>query len=272
GRRAAPATPAEAQERLARALSWPASPGALPIRPRYLAPQPAAAEAGLPGYTAQRFFFFTEPSVAVAGTMLRPAVEGAEARTWLMLLPNGTASDEADLQETLDLVHAGHRVCLFDPRGRGAVRSLPTHGSRGYDDWLGFEAYTNYVEMLLGGSTLASRVFDVARALEFLARHEATPGGLALRGHSSAALWGYFAAALDKRVRQTHLSQMLPSWTEVVETRLYDPAAITAAAVIPGVLQHFDLPDLRQCFDGRELRLDHPLRVAVSAEQLPLRP
>ena len=39
---------------------------------------------------------------------------------------------------------------------------------------------------------------------------------------------------------------------------------------LPGVLQHLDLPDLRQCFAGRELVLDSPLPVAALPEQLPL--
>jgi hypothetical protein len=126
--------------------------------------------------------------------------------------------------------------------------------------------------MLFDGSTVSERAFDVARALEFLARHEATPGGFALRAHGPAALWGYLAAALDPRVRTVHLTARLPSWGAVVETRLYDPQTITAAQVVPGVLQHFDLPDLAPLFSGRDLRLDDPLPVAARPEQLPLRP
>lgn len=276
-RRPAAATAVEATERLGRVLDWPAPPGTLPIRPRYFAASEMKGRDGAGAYSAQRFYFFTQPDIAVAGTMLRPPVERSDALTWLVLLPAGTASDQADLDESLDLVRDGHRVCLFDPRGRGAVRSVPTHvpahgaseASRGYEGWLGFEAYTNCLEMLLGSSVTSARVFDVARALEFLAWHEAAPGGLALRGHGAAALWGYLAAALDTRVRVTVLTQMLPSWNEIVETRVYDEEAITAAVVIHGVLQQLDLPDLRQCFDGRELRIESPLRVAAAPEQLP---
>jgi hypothetical protein len=264
-RRPAPATPAEAGERLAAALAWPVAPEALPIRPRYF----AAVEGD--GYSVQQFFFFSAPDLAVAGVMLRPADERADACTWLALLPDGTASDEAALGECVALVRQGNRVCIFDPRGRGAVQSHPTQG-RHADSYLSFEAYNNYLTMLFDGSTVAERAFDVARAVEFLARHEPTPGGMALRGHGIAALWGYLAAALDERVRVVHLTGMLPSWREVVETRLYDARAINASAVIPGVLQHFDLPDLEQCFAGRELRIEAPLDVAARPEQLPLGP
>lgn len=57
-----------------------------------------------------------------------------------------------------------------------------------------------------------------------------------------------------------------------METRLYAEGAITAAGVVHGVLQHLDLPDLRQCFVGREFRIELALRVAATPEQLPLSP
>jgi hypothetical protein len=92
-----------------------------------------------------------------------------------------------------------------------------------------------------------------------------------VRGAGVAALWGYLAGALDERIRGAHLTGMLPSWTEVVETRVFDSDTITAAMAIPAVLRHFDLPDLRQCYAGRDLRIEAPLRVPALPEQLPLR-
>jgi hypothetical protein len=42
--------------------------------------------------------------------------------------------------------------------------------------------------------------------------------------------------------------------------------------VVPGVLQRFDLPDLRACFASRDLEIVEPLRVAVDLAKLPLKP
>jgi hypothetical protein len=83
-------------------------------------------------------------------------------------------------------------------------------------------------------------------------------------------LWGYLAGALDERIRVAHFTGMLPSWEAVVETRIFDSEAVTAAMALPGVLQHLDIPDLRQCFAGRELIVDAPLRVEAPPERLPL--
>ena len=126
--------------------------------------------------------------------------------------------------------------------------------------------------MLLGRTTLASRVFDVLRAVRFLTELERAADGVALRGYGTAALWGYLAAALEQRIHTVHVSGMLPSWQEVVDTRLYDGRAITSAVAVPGVLQELDLPDLHRCFAGRELIVEAPLRVPAGAGSLPLRP
>jgi cephalosporin-C deacetylase-like acetyl esterase len=268
-RRTPSADSLEAAERLERALGPMPALDATPIRPRYFAPKEAD------GCTAQQVFFWSQPEVAVAGTLLRPqrdlSAGAARARTWLVLLPHGTASDEEALAEAIGLARGGALAFVFDPRGRGAVKSLPLTNYAPYDSWLGQEGWTNYVEMQLGHTTLASRVYDVRRAVSFLEQFEGARGAVAVRGRGVAALWGYLAAALDERVRAAHLSGMLPSWEEVVETRLFDSDTITAAMVIPGVLQHLDLPDLRQCFAGRELRIESPLRVAALPERLPLR-
>ena len=159
---------------------------------------------------------------------------------------------------------------VFDPRGRGAVKAVPITDYAPYNTLQGPEAWLNYVEMLTGHTTLASRVYDVRRAVSFLEQFEGAAGRVAIRGHGIAALWGYLAAALDERIRAAHLTGMLPSWEEMVETRLFDSETITAAMALPGVLQHLDLPDLRQCFAGRELVLDVPLPVAAPRSSCPL--
>jgi hypothetical protein len=274
-RRQPPASPGEAAERLGRALGPMPALDATPIRPRYFTTKPAD------GYSVQHVFFFSEPQVAVAGTLLRPLQEGpppqtsqtqtGQAQTWLVLLPDGTASAEADLQEAIALACGGATVFVFDPRGRGAVKSASLTLYAPYDSWLGQESWTNYVEMLLGRTSLASRVYDVRRAVSYLEQFEGARGRVALRGTGVAALWGYLAGVLDDRIGTLHLTGMLPSWTEVVETRIFDSDTVTAAMAIPGVLQHLDLPDLRQCFAGRDLRIESPLRVAVPPDRLPLR-
>ena len=263
-----PQTAADAAARLTRALGPVPAVDATAIRPRYFDAR------GGEGYDTQQVYFWSQPGVAVAGTLLRPPPPRdatRPARTWLVLLPHGTASDPEALAGASDLARAGDPVFVFDPRGRGAVRSVPITTYAPYDSWLGQEGWMSYVEMVLGGTTLASRVYDVRRAVSFLEQFEGAAGTVFVHGTGIAALWGYLAGALDERIRGAHLSGMLPSWTEIVETRIFDSDTITAALGVPAVLQSFDLPDLRRCYAGRELRIEAPLRVPALPEQLPLR-
>jgi cephalosporin-C deacetylase-like acetyl esterase len=262
-RPAPPTTAEEATRRLTRALGPMPALDATPIRPRYFDPRLAD------GYSTQQVFFFSEPGIAVAGTLLRPAAE-AGGPTVLVLLPHGTASASGDLEKGIALARAGHTVFVFDPRGRGAVKSVPSTIYAPYDSWLGQEGWMSYVELLTGHTTLASRVYDVRRALSFLEQFE-TATHVILHGHHVAALWGYLAGALDERVKEARFTQLLPSWREIVETHLFDSDAITAAMVLPGVLQQVDLPDLRQCYEGRALTVGSVLRVAALPAQLPLK-
>lgn len=264
-RKAPPASAADAATRLTRALGPMPTLDATAVRPRYFPPMDAD------GYTTQQVYFWSEPEVAVAGTLLRPATTPSTTpRTHLILLPDGTASPPEALQPAIDLARAGDTVFVFDPRGRGAVKCVPTTIYAPYDSWLGQEGWMAFVEFLCGHTTLASRVYDVRRALSFLEQFEGAPS-VHLHAHHVAALWGYLAGALDSRIQSAHFTQLLPSWSEIVETRLFDSDTITAAMVLPGVLREVDLPDLRQCYAGRDLHIDSYLRVAALPEQLPLK-
>jgi cephalosporin-C deacetylase-like acetyl esterase len=273
-RRTPPASAAEAAERLVRAHGPKPALDATPIRPRLQVagawPVAASADATV-GYTVQHVFFWSEPRVAVAGALLRPTTQPAAGRRpWLVLLPDGTASSAEALAEAFDLARGGALVFVFDPRGRGGVRSVPINDRGLYDQFAGEEDWLNYVEIMSGHSTLASRVYDLRRTVSFLEQFEGAADGVAVRGDGVAALWGYLAGALDERIRTAHLTGMLPSWEAVVEAHIFDTETVTAAMALPGVLQHLDLPDLRQCFAGRELIVDAPLRVEALPEELPL--
>lgn len=264
-RRPGPTTAEDAAARLTRALGPMPALDATAIRPRYFPPKESD------GYKTQHVFFWSEPPIAVAGTLLRPSAGApSRGRTHLFLLPDGTATPPAALREAVSLARSGDTVLVFDPRGRGAVKCVPTTIYSPYDSWLGQEGWMSYVEMLSGHTTLASRVYDVRRAVSFLEQFEGAPT-VHLRAHHVAALWGYLAGALDRRIAHAHLTRLLPSWSEVVDTHLFDSDTITAAMVLPGVLQELDLPDLRQCFEGRELRIESYLRVPALPAQLPLK-
>ena len=249
---------------------------ATPIRPRYFAPRhEPPAEFALSVSPRSRSTSGRSraspsrgPSCAPSAgppSPARPARPARRARRpgWCCC-PTARLSPVADLcPAPIDLARGAALVLVFDPRGRGVVISavpldrstLPTTPSlraprRG----------SNYVEIpLTGHSTLASRVYDVRL-------RGVVPGALRGRGRLGwpplrlgiAVLWGYLAVLRWMSASApTHLTGLLPPWEELVETRLYDSEAISGRdGRLPCVLQHVDLPDLRQCFAGRELVLE----------------
>ena len=101
-RRTPPASAPEAAARLRRALGPMPALDATPIRPRYFAPRHEPPVESAAGVSTQQVYFWSEPGVAVAGTLLRPAgAPGPPAAgppgppAWLVLLPHGTASPVA---------------------------------------------------------------------------------------------------------------------------------------------------------------------------------
>jgi hypothetical protein len=70
--RTMPTSAEDAAARLTRALGPMPAVDATPIRPRYFAPKEGD------GYTAQQVYFWSEPGVAVAGTLLRPQGDSSQ--------------------------------------------------------------------------------------------------------------------------------------------------------------------------------------------------
>ena len=71
-RRTPPASAPEAAARLRHALGPMPALDATPIRPRYFAPRHEPPAESAAGVSTQQVYFWSEPGVAVAGTLLRP--------------------------------------------------------------------------------------------------------------------------------------------------------------------------------------------------------
>ena len=72
------------------------------------------------------------------------------------------------------------------------------------------------------------------------------------------------AALLDERVRQVTLKHAPISWREMAETEMQN---WPLSAMLPYVLEHFDLPDVYRALAGRKLSLVQPLSAEGKAMQ-----
>jgi hypothetical protein len=206
------------------------------------------------GTELQSIFFLSETEMFVSGGLLKKVgTEPSEAVIYLV--PNGTRAIDEHLDGIQALLDDGKAVFVFDVRGSGAVESQDINSSRG-DLWPG--AYYNsdnwmsYLAYMIGDCLLGMRVFDVMRAGQYLRLAQGFERiGLYAEGFQPA-LWGYLAGALDPAIAETRVTGLIESFGAAVRAE-YLNKQFMPAAMAHGVLNAFDLPQLRALYEGREL-------------------
>ncbi len=129
-----------------------------------------------------------------------------------------------------------------------------------HEVWLDYvplvEAQLTYDALLLGKSLAGLRTADILLAAAWLCRDSAVCANrLAVYGRGSAALPALFAAILDPRIRRVVEDAPPANLASLAENREY---AWTEAVIVPGLLQHGDLPDLRAALAPRRIRVVSP--------------
>lgn len=129
--------------------------------------------------------------------------------------------------------------------------------------------YASYAR-LLGESYVAWRVHDVLCTLDWMASFGYDRLHLVAQGWG--AISGALTALLDDRVRRVTLIHAPRSYTELAETKLQQ---WPLSAMLPGVLEQFDLPDIYRELERKDLLLIEPwnamMEVADSAKYITTR-
>jgi hypothetical protein len=112
---------------------------------------------------------------------------------------------------------------------------------------------TTWLALMVGRPLVGLRMDDILRGIDLLTeRHLLADGGCAAFAKGLLSVDLLFAATVDDRIRALDLEGGLISYQSIVSTpiarRIFD-------AVVPGVLKHFDLPDLAAAFAPRPLRM-----------------
>lgn len=136
------------------------------------------------------------------------------------------------------LVKAGRIVLALDLRGYGETVDVKSGGR-----YSNHEFRTAMLAMHLGRPLLGQRVEDLLAAGEYLAAQPAVDAGdIQLLGIGRAAPVALHAAVLQPRFRSVTLRGEIRSWEHDVVARPTAPQLLELA--VPGVLEHYDLPDL----------------------------
>ena len=156
----------------------------------------------------------------------------------VLYLPHLSSDAEMRGDDRLRELQAAPAFFACDYRGIGesmpeAVKPDSFHAYYGSDYFYAAHA------TMFGESYVAWRAHDILSTLDWMAHFGYDDVHLVARGYG--AIPGALAALLHESVTEVTLIHPLRSWAEIAEAELYD---WPLSALVPGVLEHFDLPDV----------------------------
>ncbi|MBI5691511.1 MAG: acetylxylan esterase [Verrucomicrobia bacterium] len=179
----------------------------------------------------------------------RPPRDGRRA---LLYLAHHSADAELRDEPLIgELLKAEPKVPFFAADLRGLGESLPTTGS--YTSAYGSDYFYAAHGHMLDYPYVAQRTHDVLRLVDWLKSCGHDEVHLVAKGF--AAIPAALGAVLAESVTQVTLKHALTSYTAVAEAEDYQ---WPFSALLPGVLQHFDLPDCYRFLARKNLRQIEP--------------
>lgn len=162
-------------------------------------------------------------------------------------------SSDAELRDeplVRELFESEKGAAFFTCDVRGVGESRPNTTNR--DSYLspyGSDYFYSVHSIMLDHPYLGQKTFDVLRVLSWLKDNGHTEIHLAGKGWGSLA--ATFAALFDGQVRQVTLKNALKSYADIAETERYE---WPLSCLLPGALEHFDLPDCYAALKSKGLR------------------
>ena len=226
------------------------------VKPGDLAPvsKEAPALASPPegaAHVRHRFTLATAPGIEIQAEFYRPANGKHKALLILRdsLDPSLEPRRAADIRNLRAIADAGTAVLVIAPRpsppGTEEIKS----------PLLGPFYLTELRAELVGKTILGMRVDDVIAAINFLAGSETVdPRDITATASGHLALVLLHAAVLDPRLREISVNQISVQSPTLESYRklLNEPMPVDAPQdILPGVLLHYDIPDLARVLGAR---------------------
>jgi hypothetical protein len=203
------------------------------------------------GLEAQGALWWAQEGLFGHGVLYRDTRSGGKTLPVdIGIWDGGTAASSGLTRWVRAICGAGRAAMILDVAGSGALQP-PDHSGR---DPLGDEGIMYLLAhslFRLGDSLVALRVYDVMRALDVLERWPGiTVEGARLYGKGRHGIYAELAAFIDERVEQVRVERGMGSWARWVGARSYRHRDIMSVT-LPGVLEHFDLPDIERWLGAR---------------------
>ena len=189
---------------------------------------------------ATRFGLETEPG-RVMSILFSRVVKNyiPEAEKIRLFIPN--LDSIAELGDRLD---AGTDLYALDLRGIGECTPTTCNLPAGADFFAhyGFDFHYTALGNMFGQSYFGGKVKDILCAVELLSQ---SSGNIELEAHGIGGIPALVAAVLSDKIKKIRLVDVPDSWESMVVPVMPDPEKSPMSYMIPGILEHFDLPELR---------------------------
>jgi hypothetical protein len=202
-----------------------------------------------------------------SGTISLPSADGLQLEDDLTV-PSSPGKHPAVLLLVPNSIHgtsapAQANRAKFDElaaRGNVVLAITPRPSPPGTDDMkaplLGPFYLLSLRADLVGKTLVGLRVDDAIRAIDYLsARADVDPAQISTEASGHMGLVLLHAGVLDRRMRHIEVDHVLSSYRSLVDAPLPTGAP---EDVIPGVLLHYDIPDLVRAL-GSRLKTSNPL-------------
>jgi cephalosporin-C deacetylase-like acetyl esterase len=211
--------------------------------------------------------FESEPGVRIVGWFVAPQV-GKSTHPCILYVSNGYSDDVVAEPSSFDeVVRQGYAVCAIAVRGTGLSTPRPPKAGPVFYQQMNLEERFAWANLVLGSCVMGQRVWDILRTLDYLvARPDVDSSQVRMIGQEEAGLAALMAAVIDNRIQSILLTRTIVSYMSVVQSTDY---SLPLDWFIPGILRHFDIPDLAAAVSPRSVWMVNT--VGASGVILPVR-
>lgn len=208
---------------------------------------------------ASHFVLITEPEFGAQVVVTKLEDERRAARPLrgegpaVLYLPHLSSDEELRKDAFLRSLQKDNEAFFAcDYRGIGESRPVTCRPEMFFHLYGSDYHYASYA-LMLGDSYVSWRVHDVLSTLDWMASLGYDEVHLVARGWGTIP--GALAAVLDGRVERVTLINAPRSYSEMAETRMQQ---WPLSAMLPNVLEEFDLPDVYRELEAKQLRMISP--------------